>query len=166
MPSEVNATEPASSECAVNLSDLVEPIDIVQPVEGVQVKRKPGRPRKNKEMAPAQDKEPAQPKSPAEKKSVRLGCDQTARAILCTVVGGLRELVGPEWDFADQAEADGMRIALGAYLEAKGGGEMSPEIALILMTCGYAGPRFAHENTRSKFSAFFGKIFAIIWPKK
>lgn len=99
---------------------------------------------------------PAAPKSAQEKKAVRLGCDQTARAILGTTVGAMRELVGPEWDFQSQEEADGMRIALAAFIEAKGGGEMSPELALLLVTCGYAGPRFAHENTRSKFGAFFG----------
>jgi hypothetical protein len=98
---------------------------------------------------------PATPKTPQEKKAVRLGCDQTARAILGTAVGAMRELVGPEWDFTSQEEADGMRIALAAYIEAKGGGEMSPEVALILVSCGYVGPRFAHENTRTKVGGFF-----------
>jgi hypothetical protein len=97
-------------------------------------------------------------KTPQDRKAVRLGCDQTARAVLGTTVGALRELVGPEWDFSSQEEADGMRIALGAYIEAKGGGSMSPELALLLVTCGYAGPRFAHENTRSKFKSFFSTV--------
>lgn len=130
------------------------------------VRKKPGRKpgQKTATPAPAADGEtatlsPAAPKSPQEKKAVRLGCDQTARAILGTAVGAMRGLVGPEWDFQSQEEADGMRIALAAFIEAKGGGEMSPELALLLVTCGYAGPRFAHENTRSKFGAFFGSAW-------
>jgi len=130
------------------------------------VRKKPGRKPGQKNAvssAPATDQTgepatlaPATPKSPQEKKAVRLGCDQTARAVLGTVVGAMREFVGPEWDFANQEEADGMRIALAAYIEAKGGGEMSPELALILVSTGYAAPRFAHQNTRDKFGRFFG----------
>lgn len=126
------------------------------------VRKKPGRKPGQKSAVPAAGSDPepatlspAAPKTPQEKKAVRLGCDQTARAILGTTVGAMRELVGPEWDFTSQEEADGMRIALAAFIEAKGGGEMSPEIALILVTCGYAGPRFAHENTRTKVGGFF-----------
>lgn len=133
------------------------------------VRKKPGRKpgQKTAMPAPAADGEtatlsPAAPKTTQEKKAVRLGCDQTARAILGTTVGAMRELVGPEWDFQSQEEADGMRIALAAFIEAKGGGEMSPELALLLVTCGYAGPRFAHENTRSKFGAFFGGVWNAI----
>jgi len=105
---------------------------------------------------------PAKPKTPQEKKSVRLGCDQTARAVLGTLVGAMRELVGPEWDFQSQEEADGMRIALAAYIEAKGGGEMSPELSLLLMTSGYAFPRFGHANTREKFTGFFKTVYNAI----
>lgn len=132
------------------------------------VRKKPGRKPGQKNAVPnASDTSapagatlsPAAPKSPQEKKAVRLGCDQTARAILGTTVGAMRELVGPEWDFTSQEEADGMRIALAAFIEAKGGGEMSPEIALILVTCGYAGPRFAHENTRAKVGGFFASAW-------
>lgn len=105
---------------------------------------------------------PSTPKTPQEKKAVRLGCDQTARAILGTTVGVMREFVGPEWDFTSQEEADGMRIALAAYIESKGGGEMSPEVALLLVTSGYAAPRFQHQNTRAKFAAFFGSAWSAI----
>lgn len=126
------------------------------------VKKKPrGRPRKAETTA--QDAQtatlsPTAPKSASEKKAIRMGCDQTARAILGTAVGAMRELVGEEWNFQSQEEADGMRVALAAYLEAKGGGEMSPEMALLLMTSGYVAPRFGHQNTRDKFGAFFGKV--------
>lgn len=128
------------------------------------VRKKPGRKPGQKSAAPVQASgdpgeavtlSPTAPKSPQEKKAVRLGCDQTARAVLGTVVGAMRELVGPEWDFQSQEEADGMRVAVAAYIEAKGGGEMSPELALVLVTSGYAFPRFAHENTRAKIGGFF-----------
>lgn len=144
------------------------------PVEGAilnrdgTVRKKPGRKPGQKngmkatEVTPAETAtlSPKTPQTPAAKKAVRLGCDQTARAILGTAVGAMRELVGPEWDFQSQEEADMMRLALGAYIEAKGGGEMSPEIAMALATSGYAFPRFAHQNTRDKFGAFFGKAWA------
>lgn len=105
---------------------------------------------------------PATPQTPHAKKAVRLASDQTARAILNTVVGVMCEAVGPEWDFVNQAEADGMRIALAAYVEAKGGGEMSPELAMLLVTSGYALPRMRHENTRTKLANFFGGTFKAI----
>jgi hypothetical protein len=128
------------------------------------VKKKPGRKpgQKNAVTPPVEGEEtmqatmsPTAPKTPQAKKAVRLGCDQTARAILGTTVGALREFIGPEWDFTSQEEADGMRIALAAYIESKGGGEMSPEVAMLLVSCGYIAPRFKHENTRSKVGGFF-----------
>lgn len=125
--------------------------------------RKPGQKYGTSETTSAPSSEaPAAPKSPQEKKAVRLGCDQTARAVLNMVVGGMRELVGPEWDFQSQEEADGMRIAVAAYIESKGGGEMSPELALFLVTTGYAAPRFKEPNTREKFGAFFGTAWKAI----
>lgn len=126
------------------------------------VRKKPGRKPGQKTAAPVAPEagdtatlSPAAPKSPQEKKAVRLGCEQTARAILGTTVGALREFIGPEWDFQSQEEADGMRIALAAYIESKGGGEMSPEMAMLLVSCGYVAPRFKHENTRTKVGGFF-----------
>jgi hypothetical protein len=155
---------------SVSLSDLVasEPTagkTVILNRDGT-VRKKPGRKPGQKNATPATGADPepatlssATPKTPQEKKAVRLGCDQTARAILGTTVGAMRELVGPEWDFTSQEEADGMRIALAAYIEAKGGGEMSPELALVLVSCGYVGPRFAHENTRTKVGGFFRKAW-------
>lgn len=156
-----------STTSAATLDGLLGP---VQPVEG-PILNKDGTERKkrgrksNAERAKLAQSEPATapatlspsaPKTPQEKKAVRLGCDQTARAVLGTVVGAMRELVGPEWDFQSQEEADGMRIAVAAYIEAKGGGEMSPEVALLLVSTGYAAPRLQHQNTRDKLGAFFG----------
>ncbi len=123
--------------------------------------RKPGQKNGMKAGEVASDETPAAagavspPKTPQEKKAVRLASDQTARAVLNTTVGVMCELVGPEWDFQNQGEADGMRIALAAYIEAKGGGELSPEVAMLLVTSGYALPRFRHPNTREKIGAFF-----------
>jgi len=128
------------------------------------IRKKPGRKPKNAtvargETAPESEAAtvaPVAPKTPQEKKAVRLGCDQTARAILGTVVGVMREAVGEEWDFNSQEEADGMRIALSAYIEAKGGGGMSPELAMVLVSSAYVAPRLKHQNTRDKLGAFFG----------
>lgn len=95
------------------------------------------------------------PKSPAERKAQRVASEELARAVLSTAVGTMVTLVGPEWDFQSQAEADGMKAATAAYIEAKGDGQISPEAMLLLVTLGYALPRAAHENTRTKFGAFF-----------
>lgn len=145
----------------------------VAPVEGPilnkdgSIRKKPGRkPKNGATSAPvsASETAPAEvvattPKTPQEKKAVRLGCDQTARTILATVVGVMREAVGEEWDFTSQEEADGMRIALGAYIEAKGGGGMSPELAMVLVSSAYVAPRLKHQNTRDKLGAFFGSAW-------
>jgi hypothetical protein len=68
-------------------------------------------------------------------------------------------LVGPEWDFQNQAEADGMKAAVSAYIEAKGDGQLTPEAMLLLVVAGYALPRAAHENTRSKLEGFFSGLW-------
>ena len=98
------------------------------------------------------------PKSPMQRKAERASAQELARAILATAVGSMNALVGPEWDFQTQEEADGMKAALAAYIEAKGDGQLSPEAMLLLVVAGYSLPRFAHENTRSKFGGFFGKV--------
>lgn len=145
----------------VDISDIVTaptaPATVILNRDGT-VKRKPGRKPGQKNSltsAVASDSDAqATVSTPATKKAVRLGCDQTARALLNTTVGVMREVIGDEWDFESEEEATGMRIALAAYIESKGAGEMSPEIALLLVTCGYALPRFTHDNTRSKFKSF------------
>lgn len=121
--------------------------------------RKPGQKNTPTVATPATHDPDTPAKTPQDKKAVRLGCDQTARAILGTAVGAMREIVGSEWDFTSQEEADGMRLALAAFIEAKGGGSMSPEIALILVTCGYVAPRFQHDNTRTKVGGFLAKVW-------
>lgn len=97
-------------------------------------------------------------KTPATRKAQRVASEELARAVLSTSVGAMVALVGPEWDFQSQAEADGMKAATAAYIEAKGDGQLTPEAMLLLVVAGYALPRAAHENTRTKFGAFFSGL--------
>lgn len=130
------------------------------------VKRKPGRPRKVAQVggeiptinlgdgsAPAT---PALAKTPAQRRAQRVSSDELARAILNVSVGGMASLVGPEWQFNSPDEAQGMKSAVSAYIEAKGDGNITPESMLLLVVASYAAPRFAEPNTRDKFGAFFG----------
>ena len=137
-------------------------------------KKRPGRPRKNptadvpRETATVQNNAPVQATAtPAAKravaKTVKISTHETARAILGLSVGAAVSFIGPEWDFQSQEEADGMKTALAAYLEAKGDGEMSPETALLLVVSGYALSRLKHENTRTKLSRVFGNAWG--WVK-
>ncbi len=139
-------------------------------------KRKPGRPRKmaleDQQNLPGVDPtSPAAnptPKTPAARKSSRISSAELSRAILHLSVGGMAALVGPEWDFNSPEEANGMRSAVGAYIEAKGDGKISPEALLALVVASYAVPRFSHENTRSKLGGFFGKVwdgFKSLWKR-
>lgn len=132
-------------------------------------KRKRGRPRKvqggeppainlGDSPAPVATPAPKRVISPNEKKANRLACDEMARQILNTVVGGMKTAVGPEWEFESAEEAQGMKAALSAYIEYKGGGEMTPDAAMALAALSYTAPRFAHKNTREKFGAFFGSV--------
>lgn len=127
-----------------------------------QPRRKPGRPRKT----PAPETEPtgqtilaATPvknsDTPAQRRANKVASTEVARALLNVSVGAMSSLVGPEWEFSSQEEADGMRVAVAAYIEAKGDGNVSPEAMLLLVIAGYAVPRAAHENTRSKLGGFF-----------
>lgn len=102
-------------------------------------------------------------KSPAERRAQRAASEELARAVLATAVGSMVAIVGPEWDFQSQQEADGMKAATAAYIEAKGDGQLSPEAMLLLVVAGYALPRAAHENTRHKFGRFFSAAGA--WLK-
>lgn len=139
-------------------------------------KKRPGRPRKNpsadvpRETTTVQNNPPAQAvATPAAKravaKTVKISTHETARAILGLTVGAAVSFIGPEWDFQSQEEADGMKTALAAYLEAKGDGEMSPETALLLVVAGYSLSRLKHENTRTKLGRVFGNAWGWIKSK-
>jgi len=131
-------------------------------------KRKPGRPRKMKPedqqelpgiSGPVNPAPQTAPKTPAARKANRVASDELARAILNLSVGSLSALVGPEWDFNSTEEAQGMKGAVSAYIEAKGDGQLSPEALLALVVASYAMPRFAHENTRTKMGGFFSGLW-------
>ena len=121
--------------------------------------RKPGAKPSTAPGIPATDAPAPVAKSPTEKRAARAASDELARAVLATSVGAMIALVGPEWDFQNQAEADGMKAAVSAYIEAKGDGQLTPEAMLLLVVAGYALPRAAHENTRSKLEGFFSGLW-------
>lgn len=171
---EVAATPPAASiseiagQFQIDLGDGAPSLPVNR--DGTP-KRKPGRPRKIRPedaqelpgvvSAPAAPAQSA-PKTPAARKANRVASDELARAILNLSVGSLSALVGPEWDFQSPEEAQGMKGAVSAYIEAKGDGQLSPEALLLLVVGSYAVPRFGHENTRSKLGAFFKGVFKAV----
>jgi hypothetical protein len=127
-----------------------------------QIKRKPGRPRK----MPVDDTHTDLPASPApvkkssvDAKASKAASDELARILVNTGVGAMSALIGDEWNFQTQDEADGMRQAVGAYINTKGNGELSPEAMLVLVIMGYSMPRIGHENTRTKLGKFFGNVW-------
>lgn len=131
------------------------------------VKRRPGRPRKNPlpdtANASTQSASPAVPSTPkttVQKKATKAATIGMASTVLNTIQAGMCNLVGNEWAFQNQDEADTLRNSLVNFIEAKGGAEMTPEMDLIFTTAAYAFPRFGHENTRSKMSKFFGGLWS------
>lgn len=127
------------------------------------LKRKPGRPRKIREGENPAPQEPQKapeaaaraPQSASEKKAIKVSSAELARQILQISTGFLASTIGPEWNFRDKEEQDGMHAALTEYLAAQGQTRLSPEMMLLLAVSGYAAPRFAQQNTRR----FFGKVF-------
>lgn len=79
---------------------------------------------------------------------------QTALFLVTSVTGVLSRAIGPEWA-AEKSEVKGLSDATKAYLDATGGLNLSPGIALSLAIASYAAPRFAHENTRSRFGRMY-----------
>lgn len=119
----------------------------------------------NKEAAPEEvipgeaPQEPVKPQSPARKRQVRVTSDQTASMLLNFTVGGMAAVVGPEWDFQSPEEAQSLKAAVSAYIEAKGNGQMSPEMMLILAIGAYSLPRIIVPNTQQKFAFVFGRAW-------
>ena len=79
-----------------------------------------------------------------------LSSREAAAAIVITSTTILSRMVGAEWA-AEKPELKSLTDATKTYIDAKGGIQMSPEMGLFLAVSMYAAPRFAHENTRSKF---------------
>lgn len=94
-------------------------------------------------------------KTAAQTRAQKLTAEQTAKLLLNTTVGIMVELVGPEWDFESAEEAVMLKTSVAAYIESKGGAQLSPETILVLALGSYALPRARHENTRQKLSKFF-----------
>ena len=99
----------------------------------------------------------ATPPSP-EAAQVNLSTREAAAAIVITSTTILSRVVGAEWA-AEKPELKSLTDATKTYIDAKGGIQMSPEMGLFLAVGMYAAPRFAHENTRSKF------VQALDWCK-
>jgi hypothetical protein len=91
------------------------------------------------------------PASVPETVPASLSSREAAAAIVLTSTAILARMVGPEWS-AEKPELKALTDATKIYIDSKGGLQMSPEMGLFLAVSMYAAPRFAHENTRSKFS--------------
>lgn len=102
-------------------------------------------------------------RSKAEAKAHEAASTEVARAVFAVSVGTAVSLIGEEWAPSSQQEADGMRAAIAAYIEAKGEGKLSPEAMLALCVLGYSAARLEHENTRRKLGGFVGKLWG--WTK-
>jgi hypothetical protein len=127
-------------------------------------KKKPGRKPKGATVSTGNVPSPQKvPRTTAEKKAMAVSAEQIAKALINTTVGSLSSAIGPEWQFQSQEEADGMRQAVTAYIEAKGDSAFTPESMLMIVIGGYAMPRFAEENTRSKMKTFFS--YLTFWRK-
>lgn len=88
--------------------------------------------------------------APSPEVPVNLSSREAAAAIVITTTTILSRMVGPEWT-AEKPELKSLTDATKVYIDTKGGIQMSPEMGLFLAVSMYAAPRFAHENTRSKF---------------
>lgn len=125
------------------------------------VKRKPGRPSNASRGLPGT---PA--KSEPEKRSARISSTEASRAIVNLSNSFLVGALGDEWQFDSQAECDGMREAVAAYVEAKSDGTMSPDALLALVVAGYAAPRVTRPVTRGKIRTFLARVWDRLAPKK
>jgi hypothetical protein len=137
---------------------------LVMSADGVTPRKKPGR--KKGQTASSIGTSPnvaKAPKTAAEKKAMAVSSEQIARHLINTTTSSLAAMIGDEWHFQSQEEADGMRSAVTAYIEAKGDAAFTPDSMMAIVLAGYAMPRFGVENTRSKFKRFFGSI--AFWRK-
>lgn len=101
---------------------------------------------------------PASPAPSTTPTTANLSSREAAAAIVITSTVILSKVIGPEWA-ADKPEIKTLTDATKTYIEAKGGIQMSPEMGLFLAVSMYAAPRFAHENTRSRFGQM------VVWVK-
>lgn len=100
------------------------------------------------ETSAAPPQTPTTPTTPTV--AATLSSREAAAAIVITSTTILSRMVGAEWA-AEKPELKSLTDATKTYIDTKGGIQMSPEMGLFLAVSMYAAPRFAHENTRSKF---------------
>lgn len=111
--------------------------------------RKPGQKNGEKPVVTSEVK-----KTATQTQAQKLTAEQTAKLLLNTGVGMLVELIGIEWDFESVEEATTLKMSVAAYIESKGGTQLSPELILVLALGSYALPRARHRNTREKLTYF------------
>ena len=85
---------------------------------------------------------------------------EAARQVCNLAIGAATALIGPEWAPTSKEEANNLSTAVKNYFDARGQVQLSPEWGLVFAVVAYSAPRFAHENTASKFSR------AVNWCKK
>ena len=117
---------------------------------------RPGRKPKSTgaEMAPERVA-PAAPTAPTPQNLAAAGTvtdNKAVALVLVTTVTAMAEkLIGPEWS-AEKDEVKALSDATRKYLDSIGGLEITPGAALCIAVAGYAMPRLAVENTRSKLA--------------
>lgn len=74
-----------------------------------------------------------------------------AMVLVTTVTAMAEKVIGPEW-VAEKDEVKALSDATRKYLDSIGGLEITPGAALCIAVAGYAMPRLAVENTRSKLA--------------
>lgn len=115
--------------------------------------RKPGQKNGEKAVVTSEVK-----KTATQSQAQKLTAEQTAKLLLNTGVGMLVELIGIEWDFESVEEATTLKMSVAAYIESKGGTQLSPELILVLALGSYALPRARHRNTREKITYFLREV--------
>lgn len=86
-----------------------------------------------------------------------------AKIIFGSVTGAMSRMVGPEWAPETPAEEKYMTGAIKAYFDAYGPVDISPAWGLLLAVGAYSAPRFAKENTRTKFQVAVRKAKSVYY---
>lgn len=86
---------------------------------------------------------------------VRITNDQAAAMFSGMTVGVCTMLLGKEWEVDNAAEKKALVESTRSYLDATGGADMSPGVALILTWIGgYGFPRLVMPETQSRLTRF------------
>lgn len=134
-------------------------VEIVKFNKDGSVKKKPGR-KPGQQNATVSRETIARPaKTAIQKKADLLTAEQTAKMFINMAIGLAVNVIGDEWNFDSQEEADTMKTVVTAYIDAKGNGQLSPETMLAIALVGFSASRMRHENTQAKIGKFFGKLW-------